>query len=89
MKTIFPKNINFLFQLLLRNELEAVDFKNEEKARTTINNWVEQKTLKKIQNLVTISLKLVECLELNPRIKSTNLKNEPINQNYFAFDTVK
>jgi serine protease inhibitor len=37
----------------LRNELEAVDFKNEEKARTTINNWVEEKTLKKIQNLVT------------------------------------
>jgi serine protease inhibitor len=54
----FKKNLFiFSFQLLLRNELEAVDFKNEEKARTTINNWVEQKTLKKIQNLVTISLK--------------------------------
>jgi len=39
-------------QLLLRNEIEAVDFHNGEKARTTINNWVEQKTLKKIRDLI-------------------------------------
>ena len=44
---------NFIiFQLLLRNEIEAVDFKNAEKARTTINEWVELKTLKKIRDLI-------------------------------------
>ena len=36
-------------QVLLRNEIEALDFTNAEKARTTINNWVELKTQKKIR----------------------------------------
>jgi len=39
-------------QMLLRNEIEAVDFKNAEKARQSINKWVEEKTLKKIKDLI-------------------------------------
>jgi serine protease inhibitor len=38
-------------QLLLRNEIEAVDFQNGEKARDTINDWVELKTSKKIRSV--------------------------------------
>jgi len=34
-----------IFLLLFRNEIEAVDFKNSEKARLAINKWVEEKTL--------------------------------------------
>jgi len=45
--------LNKCIQLLLNNELGAVDFQqNPEKARKQINNWVEAKTLKKIHELL-------------------------------------
>lgn len=45
--------LNKCIQLLLNNELGAVDFQqNPEKARKQINSWVEGKTHKKIQELL-------------------------------------
>jgi len=45
--------LNKCVQILLNNELGVVDFqKNSEKARKQINSWVEQKTLKKIRDLL-------------------------------------
>ena len=44
--------LNSCIQLLLQDELAAVDFKNVEKVTNQINNWVNEKTRKKIPNLL-------------------------------------
>jgi serine protease inhibitor len=44
--------ISKCFQLVLQDELEAVDFDNAEKARKIINGWVKEKTKSKIPKLL-------------------------------------
>ena len=45
--------VSSCMQLVLQNELGVVDFAtNPEKARVEINKWVEERTLKKIQNFL-------------------------------------
>lgn len=44
--------LNQCLQLVLKDEMEAVDFNNAEKARTHINQWVKEKTHKKIEELL-------------------------------------
>ena len=44
--------LNSCIQLLLQDELAAVDFKNVEKVTNQINQWVNEKTRKKIPNLL-------------------------------------
>merc|ERR1719210_211095 len=45
--------LNSCVQLLLQDELAAVDFKNVEKVTNQINQWVKEKTRKKIPNLLS------------------------------------
>ena len=44
--------LNSCIQLLLQDELAAVDFKNVEKTTNQINQWVKEKTMKKIPELL-------------------------------------
>ena len=44
--------LNKCLQLVLQNEVEALDFKKAEKARAIINSWVEEKTRNKIRELL-------------------------------------
>ena len=50
----FHRNLqlNSCIQLLLQDELGVVDFSNPDKVRNEINNWVLEKTKKKIKNLL-------------------------------------
>lgn len=44
--------LNQCLQLVLQDEVEALDFKKAEKARKVINSWVEGKTRNKIRDLL-------------------------------------
>lgn len=50
-----------------RAELESLDFRNPERARRTINNWVEKQTRKKIVDLISAGV-----LQENTRLVLTN-----------------
>jgi len=53
-KVYFDRDLplNSCIQLLLQDELAAVDFKNADKVTNQINQWVKEKTKKKIPNLL-------------------------------------
>ena len=53
-KVYFDRDLplNSCIQLLLQDELAAVDFKNVDKVTNQINQWVKEKTMKKIPELL-------------------------------------